>query len=247
MEAEHRELGLGDPTLGKHGAQAGRRAGAAGSSCGATPSTASATGREAARDSLYREATPSADALAHSAAALRALWSTARASAARPDAGRREDRDDRPLRPSACARPDPRRRAARARRRRGGARRDRRAARPAGARPARGACDALRANGELVRARRAGSPPSLEQSCVVTGEPVAGACRRAVRASSSCPSPQAGAPDEEIELGEAIATSSSTTARRSTSAARSPTRWRSASTPIRAARAPTRRSRKRAC
>lgn len=73
MEAEHRELGLGDPTLGKTvrrlvGALARRvelwRAAVAGESGWA----------ETGRESLYKHgATP--DAVEHCSAALRALWS----------------------------------------------------------------------------------------------------------------------------------------------------------------------------
>ena len=73
MEAEHRELGLGDPTLGRTvlklvGALARRvdlwRAAVAGGSWAA-----------AARDSIYGGSTPEADALEHSATRLRRLWS----------------------------------------------------------------------------------------------------------------------------------------------------------------------------
>ena len=70
------------------------------------------------------------------------------------------------------------------------------------ARPARGACHA-RPQRRRAFAPRAGSSPSLDQSCVVTGEPVAGACRRAVRDRCSCPSRKSARSEEEIELGAA--------------------------------------------
>jgi len=72
MESEHRELGLGDPTLGKTvrklvGSLARRtelwRAAVAGER----------DWNEATRDSLYKEDVP-AGAVAHSAQALKALW-----------------------------------------------------------------------------------------------------------------------------------------------------------------------------
>ena len=72
MESEHRELGLGDPTLGKTVRKLvgslGRR----------TELWRSATGggidwNEATRESLYKNS-GSADALRHSAEALRNLW-----------------------------------------------------------------------------------------------------------------------------------------------------------------------------
>lgn len=73
MEAEHRELGLGDPTLGKAvrklvGALS-RRTDLWRSAVSGTTDWASAT-----RDSLYKD-TASADALAHSASALERLKS----------------------------------------------------------------------------------------------------------------------------------------------------------------------------
>lgn len=72
MEAEHREMGLGDPTLGKTvrllvGALA-RRVGVWRSALAGDPGWASA-----ARDSVY-EADPDPDALAFTAEALRAFW-----------------------------------------------------------------------------------------------------------------------------------------------------------------------------
>lgn len=72
MESEHRELGLGDPTLGKTVRKLvgslGRR----------TELWRAAVGgerdwNEATRESLYKESV-SADALRHSAGALRTLW-----------------------------------------------------------------------------------------------------------------------------------------------------------------------------
>jgi cytochrome b pre-mRNA-processing protein 3 len=73
MESEHRELGLGDPKLGRTvrklvGALSRRvdlwRAAVAGASWA-----------EAAIDSVYGANAPAADALAHTAASLRRLWS----------------------------------------------------------------------------------------------------------------------------------------------------------------------------
>jgi cytochrome b pre-mRNA-processing protein 3 len=74
MESEHRELGLGDPTLGK------RVRKLVGSLARRTDLWRSAAngGRDwttAARDSLYQSGA-SADALQHSAAALKRLWSS---------------------------------------------------------------------------------------------------------------------------------------------------------------------------
>ena len=64
MESEHRELGLGDPTLGK---TVRKLVGslARGSSCGAATVDGEAGWDEATRDSLYQDAV-SADALSHS-------------------------------------------------------------------------------------------------------------------------------------------------------------------------------------
>jgi cytochrome b pre-mRNA-processing protein 3 len=72
MESEHRELGLGDPSLGKKVRQL------VGSLSGRTDKWREAVlgAREwpqAARDSLYKDP-PSTAALAHSAAALKAFW-----------------------------------------------------------------------------------------------------------------------------------------------------------------------------
>lgn len=72
MEAEHRELGLGDPTLGKTVRKL------VGSLSRRTDSWRSATAGEGdwattARESLYREGV-SADSLEHSTAALQRLW-----------------------------------------------------------------------------------------------------------------------------------------------------------------------------
>jgi cytochrome b pre-mRNA-processing protein 3 len=72
MESEHRELGMGDPTLGR----TVRRL--VGSLSRRTDLWRSAANGEAdwaatARDSLYKNAV-SADALAHSAAALERIW-----------------------------------------------------------------------------------------------------------------------------------------------------------------------------
>jgi len=72
MESEHRELGIGDPTLGK----TVRRL--VGSLARRTDLWRSATTTDddweaAARDSLYK-ADVGADALAHSASALKRLW-----------------------------------------------------------------------------------------------------------------------------------------------------------------------------
>ncbi|MGE5561793.1 MAG: ubiquinol-cytochrome C chaperone family protein [Bacillota bacterium] len=71
MEAEHRELGLGDPTLGKTVRKL------VGSLARRTElwrsATASDSWPEATRDSLYKGAVPAA-ALEHSAAALERLW-----------------------------------------------------------------------------------------------------------------------------------------------------------------------------
>ena len=59
--------------------------------------------------------------------------------------------------------------------------------------------------------RRGADRRALEQSCVVTGEPVAAHVDEPF-ALLFVPEPEAAAPDEEIELGDGIATSSSTTA-----------------------------------
>jgi cytochrome b pre-mRNA-processing protein 3 len=72
MEAEHRELGLGDPTLGRTvrklvGALA-RRAG-----LWRAAIAENADWRDCARQSLYRDE-PAAPALDHSASALKAAW-----------------------------------------------------------------------------------------------------------------------------------------------------------------------------
>jgi len=72
MEAEHRELGIGDPTLGKTVRKL------VGSLSRRTDLWRSAVAGEhgwagAARDSLYKVAVP-ADALEHSAGALQRLW-----------------------------------------------------------------------------------------------------------------------------------------------------------------------------
>ena len=72
MESEHRELGLGDPTLGKTvrklvGMLAKRTALWREACAGAKPWI------EAVRESLYKDDAPP-DALAHSAEALRRLW-----------------------------------------------------------------------------------------------------------------------------------------------------------------------------
>ena len=243
MESEHRELGLGDPTLGKTvrklvGSLAAPRRAVA--RC----DRRSTGWDEATRDSLYKDRDLGASALEHIGDALRdALGSGSR----RPSSTRSAEggSHDRPLRASACGSTrsatatgstwSPTRRSARAIAERLGL-------------PGIDRLEAhatLARDGELVRA--AGRlVASLEQSCVVTGEPVpahvdepfeldlhAGAARPAGRTRRS-------------SWREAIATSSFTTARRSTSARRSPIRWRSASTPIRAARAPKPRSRKRA-
>ena len=102
----------------------------------------------------------------------------------------------------------------------------------------------LSREGGLVRAKGR-LTASLEQSCVVTGEPYPPMSTRP-STLSSCPSRSRPPPTTRSSSAKAIATRSSTMVGRSISAARSPTRWRSASTPIRAARTPTRRSRKRA-
>jgi cytochrome b pre-mRNA-processing protein 3 len=74
MESEHRELGLGDPTLGKTvrklvGILAQRTAGWREACGGAKP------WEEAVRESLYKDDAPP-DALRHSAEALRQLWTS---------------------------------------------------------------------------------------------------------------------------------------------------------------------------
>jgi cytochrome b pre-mRNA-processing protein 3 len=79
MESEHRELGLGDPTLGKTVRKL------VGSLARRTDLWRSAANGDrdwttAARDSLYQSGA-SADALQHSAAALKRLWSSLAAAA----------------------------------------------------------------------------------------------------------------------------------------------------------------------
>ena len=80
MTAEHREMGLGDPTLGRT-----VRA-LVGSLARRVEVWRSATARdewsESARTSAYGPAEPSADALADTAAALRALWKRLEAASA---------------------------------------------------------------------------------------------------------------------------------------------------------------------
>ena len=73
MESEHRELGLGDPTLGRTvlklvGKLSGRTD---------TWRETVATGgwADAARDSLYSAGSPTPESLAHAARALQRLWS----------------------------------------------------------------------------------------------------------------------------------------------------------------------------
>jgi cytochrome b pre-mRNA-processing protein 3 len=78
MESEHRELGMGDPTLGK----TVRRL--VGSLAGRVELWRAATYGErewiaATRESLYRGPAP-ADALEHCAEALKRLWSTLEAA-----------------------------------------------------------------------------------------------------------------------------------------------------------------------
>lgn len=73
MESEHRELGLGDPTLGKTvrklvGSLAGRV------ERWRSALTGAKRWREATRESLYK-AEPSAEALDHSVSGLEAFWS----------------------------------------------------------------------------------------------------------------------------------------------------------------------------
>ena len=72
MESEHRELGLGDPTLGK---TVRKLVGMLASRTDLWRSALSdgADSTTAARDSLYK-AEPPAGALEHSAAALRSMW-----------------------------------------------------------------------------------------------------------------------------------------------------------------------------
>jgi cytochrome b pre-mRNA-processing protein 3 len=79
MESEHRELGLGDPALGKRvrklvGSLAGRtdlwRDAVAGERDWA----------EATRESLYRKTMPSGEAVSHSAKSLGELWASLRSS-----------------------------------------------------------------------------------------------------------------------------------------------------------------------
>ena len=156
--------------------------------------------RRATRESLYKDDVPTAMRWTHSARALERLRSQLDNALARPTS-RKGGSNERPLRASPPTRPDPRRRAARPCRRRSasGVRS------PSGSGSARSdrleAHASLSRTGPLVRAEGR-IVASLEQSCVVTGEPVAGACRRAVRADCSCPNRRTPEPDEEIELGE---------------------------------------------
>ena len=110
--------------------------------------------------------------------------------------------NDRPLRPPAPARPDPRRRADRPRRRRGRARArsprgsgSRRSTGSTPTRPCRATATSFAPQGRLA----ASLDPKLRHHRRAGRR----AYRRAVRPSCSCPSPPADAPDEEIELGEA--------------------------------------------
>jgi cytochrome b pre-mRNA-processing protein 3 len=72
MESEHRELGLGDPTLGKKVRQLVGSLSARTNKWRETVHGAR-DWADAARESLYKDA-PSAEALAHSVAALKAFW-----------------------------------------------------------------------------------------------------------------------------------------------------------------------------
>ena len=87
---------------------------------------------------------------------------------------------------------------------------------------------------------------SLEQACVATGDPVPAHIDEPFELVFM-PEPEAGRTDEEIELGaEDLRHRVPRRIGDRSSAARSPTRWRWRSTPIRAAPAPMPRSRKRA-
>ena len=88
MDAEHRELGLNDPGLGR---RVRKLVGALGRRVDEWRSAASGTGAwdEAVRSSLYRESTADGDCIEHSSRALAALWERlARASDADVEEGR---------------------------------------------------------------------------------------------------------------------------------------------------------------
>ena len=70
MESEHRELGLGDPTLGR---TVRKLVGMLAHRTDLWRSAGDANWEEAARESLYRDDVD-AEALSHSAAALKAFW-----------------------------------------------------------------------------------------------------------------------------------------------------------------------------
>ena len=97
----------------------------------------------------------------------------------------------------------------------------------------------LSREGEIVRARGR-LAAALEQSCVVTNEPVPAHIDEAFELVFM-PEPEAGEERMRSSSAEAISTSCSTTARKSTLGRRSRIRSPSASTPIRAAQALRRR------
>ena len=150
-----------------------------------------------ARESLYRDEPRRRRALAFSEAGCEAL--SVQLQAAELDAMAQGRVGMSEVRPAPAARPDPRRRADRAGRRRGGARRDRQAARPGRDRPAGSACGAraqrrrVRAERAAVRRRssRAASSPAIRSLRTSTSRSKSCSCRAARRSR----------PDEEIELG----------------------------------------------
>ena len=85
MESEHREIGIGDPALGKTVRKL-VACSRGGPNCGARPSRTEATGRSDARKPLRDE--PSAAALEHSAAALAAFGERLDGDAAGPTLNR---------------------------------------------------------------------------------------------------------------------------------------------------------------
>lgn len=79
MDAEHRQMGINDPTLGK---QVRRLVGALSRRVGeCRAATQDQRWEEFARSSLYGDQAPGSEQLAHSAARLRELWQRLRVSA----------------------------------------------------------------------------------------------------------------------------------------------------------------------
>ena len=214
MESEHRELGLGDPTLGQDRAQAGRRCSARRTELWRSqPDERTGPKRRARACTGTRSDERAAPQRGGASRACRAARGDA-AHRARAGEDRMTDRFAHQLRLDQIRDgerldlvADEAERAAIAKR-----------LGLAVARPARGACRP-RARRATWSAPRGGCVASLDQSCVVTGEPVAAHVDEPF-ALLFVPEPPAAAPTRRSSSAKRTATSSSTTARRSTSAAR---------------------------